>query len=937
MAIGFGTQLCLLTLLAIVVLYQLSSIHRQFSFVIEHNGPVIANARHLMTLVVDMETGQRGFVITGNGDFLEPYDEAISAFEELLAREKLLVAQDRRQLGRLEEIERLVEEWQERAARPQIAMRRRVGQADVDARDLQNVIAEGHGKIILDKMRLIATQMERDFENDGNATGLYLTMQVQKLMVDQETGQRGFLITGKEEFLEPYHSGQEKLDDVFEQLEHLVGRAHNRFATSEDLSRLERLVQQWVDVIARPMIALRSDQQDQEVSPRITALSRENGELALLEQIHDTLDSVAMDVANADNQRLHHVAITLAKCMADRERNLRGYLLTGDEGYLEKYNKGNLAWMSTLGELRDLNARTYNNSGMQGNLANLRTLAQQWQNDAALPQIAARRTFNDTPESLIDIAILLEKGTGKQILDRVRSIFAEFVREEEELKSEQFALATATSRRTLMLTLGIASLAVVVGIIMGRKITRTITKPTDDLSTALSSIAKGDLNTQIDVTTDDEIAELANSFNRMVCDLIRLEEDREQKEYEIGEAVAAAENANKSKSEFLANMSHEIRTPMTAILGFAENMQDKNQTDSERSQCAKTIRRNGEYLLGIINDILDLSKIESGKMTVERIACSPCEIIAEVETLMAERARAKNITLDIDYVGAIPATIQADATRMRQILINLMGNAIKFTESGGVRLVTRLIRDKKGSFLQLDLLDTGCGLTDEQARSLFQPFIQADSSTTRKFGGTGLGLTNSRRFAQLLGGDIVIHETRPGVGTTFRTTLATGSLDGVAMIHDPRSATTVSTESASAHDVDDADLSGYRILLAEDGPDNQQLIKLILRKAGAEVVIAGDGRQAFDAVMTARDEGSTFDVILMDMQMPVMDGYEATKELRQHAFTGPIIALTAHAMSGDREKCIEAGCDDYASKPVDRVKLVATIYEQLAKNQVIIA
>ena len=409
--------------------------------------------------------------------------------------------------------------------------------------------------------------------------------------------------------------------------------------------------------------------------------------------------------------------------------------------------------------------------------------------------------------------------------------------------------------------------------------------------------------------------------------------------------AAQAEAANRAKSEFLANMSHEIRTPMTAIMGYADLIREscpgQGAYDSgELQEGLDTILRNGRHLLEIINDILDLSKIEAEKMTTEQVACSPHAIVAEVASLLRVRTKAKKLAFNTEFIGPVPETIASDPTRLKQILVNLVGNAIKFTDTGGVRLITRFVDGGAGPCLQFDVVDTGMGMTAEQAERIFQPFNQADTSTTRQFGGTGLGLTISKRMAQLLGGDVLLVESRAGLGTRFRATAATGPLDGVPMIEGDcnKEAVTVRREAAtaSAPPADPAmALDGLHILLAEDGPDNQRLIALVLKKAGAKVTIVENGKLAMDAALAAMhgrrddDPAHPFDVILMDMQMPVMDGYEAAGLLRRKGYTGPIIALTAHAMASDREKCIEAGCDDYRSKPIDRKALLATICAHL--------
>ncbi len=392
-------------------------------------------------------------------------------------------------------------------------------------------------------------------------------------------------------------------------------------------------------------------------------------------------------------------------------------------------------------------------------------------------------------------------------------------------------------------------------------------------------------------------------------------------------AKREADAANEAKSEFLANMSHEIRTPMTAILGFTDNLLDPDLTESEKLQAVHTVRRNGEYLLQIINDILDISKIEAGKLEVERIACPLGQTLAEVQSLMQVRADAKKLLFEVEILGAVPETIQSDPTRLRQILVNLVGNAIKFTKTGSVRLVARFIGDGAEPYIQFDVIDTGLGMTEEQAGKLFQAFSQADSSTTRKFGGTGLGLNISKRLAQMLGGDIAV-ESRPGEGSVFRVTVATGSLDGVRMVDGP-AVLTIARPDPSAAPSGEVDRLDCRILLAEDGPDNQRLISHVLKKAGAEVTVTENGKLAVDAALSARDQGDPFDVILMDMQMPVMDGYEAAGLLRRRGYTGPIIALTAHAMASDRQRCLDTGCDDYATKPINRQNLIQAIRDRL--------
>ncbi len=402
----------------------------------------------------------------------------------------------------------------------------------------------------------------------------------------------------------------------------------------------------------------------------------------------------------------------------------------------------------------------------------------------------------------------------------------------------------------------------------------------------------------------------------------------------LKEARDAAEAANRSKSEFLANMSHEIRTPMTAILGFADMLLergDPTQAPVERLDAAQTIRKNGEYLLGIINDILDLSKIEAGKLTVERIDCSLTQVVSDVISLIRVRAEGKGLPVTVDYHGPIPLTIQTDPTRLRQILINVLANAVKFTEAGEVRLSIRAVRDPRAPVIQFDVKDTGVGMNQEQVTQLFRPFTQADASTTRSFGGTGLGLTISKRLARMLGGDVTVIETQRGTGTRFRMTIATGPLNNANWIDRPDQAREPDATATSAAHPDarapsaQTSLADCRVLVVEDGLDNQRLILHFLKTVGADVTLAENGKLAVETAIAANENDTPFEIILMDMQMPIMGGYEATQLLREIGHVGPIIALTAHAMDGDREKCLQAGCDDYLVKPIDRKKLIATV------------
>lgn len=384
----------------------------------------------------------------------------------------------------------------------------------------------------------------------------------------------------------------------------------------------------------------------------------------------------------------------------------------------------------------------------------------------------------------------------------------------------------------------------------------------------------------------------------------------------------AAEAANRSKSEFLANMSHEIRTPLTAILGYADLMlsgqEDLNGKERTREMLA-TIHQSGSHLISLINDILDLSKIEADRVQLDEADIDLGELISDVVGMIRPRAVEKDVCLSVALEGDVPSVICADEMRLRQILVNLLGNAAKFTDGGSVEL--KVIADRECNRLVFEIVDTGPGMTEEQAERLFRQFVQGDSSVTRRFGGSGLGLVISRRLAGLMGGTVRLKESRVGEGSTFVLEVAcrvpddagTLSSDGLC-VEGPRGSM-VTAPSAPLE---------ARVLLVEDGVVNQRLIAAILRGAGATVEIASNGVEALEMIDANPVGDAAYQIVLTDMQMPVMDGYTLAAELRSRGRRSPIIALTAYAMAEDRARCLDAGCDDYATKPIDRLALIDT-------------
>ena len=462
--------------------------------------------------------------------------------------------------------------------------------------------------------------------------------------------------------------------------------------------------------------------------------------------------------------------------------------------------------------------------------------------------------------------------------------------------------------------------------------------PVELLGEASHRVGDGDLSVYLPAHTNDEVGVLFNDFNHMVNQIRHYQDELEEYKHHLEEkvesrtkaleamnsklevAIAQAEQANQLKSRFLANMSHEIRTPLTAIMGFTEQLlHNKNAVNDE--QHLSTILRNSKHLLELINNILDLSKIEAEKLAVE---CSPCHVVQlvhDIDSIIRPLANEKQLQFDIDYSLPIPKIINSDTTRLKQILINIASNAVKFTEHGSISISIWYNSSKQ--FLEFAIKDTGIGMSEREVERVFKPFEQADATTTRRFGGTGLGLCISKNLAQLLGGDVHLI-SEPGNGSCFTIQVAchlnAKQLQDDAFIYDHKQLSPDKDLLLSFAE-NNFDAS---ILVAEDNPDNQLLIKLLLQTWGLEPDIAKNGAEAVEMALV-----NDYQLIIMDMQMPVMGGLEATQMLRHAAYDGPIIALTANVMKTDVDRYIKAGCNEALAKPIDKSALEQVLVSYL--------
>ncbi len=571
-----------------------------------------------------------------------------------------------------------------------------------------------------------------------------------------------------------------------------------------------------------------------------------------------------------------------------------------------------------------------------------------------LPQLRALALLNNKQEIIITVGPQMLAPSSKRIIEYETHRFytanslriqAPIFSQGDPLHSQLLGwvelefhreLTTIAQYKSLLISLLLVIAAGLLALYFAYLASTRITRPMKHAATALTQLENGNFESRIPLSEQDEFSELTHIINSMAASLQRAQqeqqdsveqatqdlketmEEMEVQNIELNLARKEALNASKTKSDFLANMSHEIRTPLNGILGFTDMLlrDDERTTEEDRAQWLGIIQSSGQHLLQLINNILDISKVESGEIDLEMTPCDLTSTLTYLASVMRIHATDKMIDLKVESSGRLPKSIITDPTRFRQILTNLVANAIKFTDTGSVTMRTHLrdTGDEQVAII-IEIIDTGMGIPEDKLESIFEPFSQAESSITRNFGGTGLGLTISRNLTMAMGGTLCVSSIE-GAGSTFTVSLPIGRASEIEYQEDSQNESAHCDQAPITKKSVKDRLSGH-VLLVDDGQTNRQLISLILKRAGAKVTTANNGQEGFD-----RATKTDFDLILMDMQMPIMDGYTASTMLREHGITTPIIALTASAMARDRKRCIGAGCSDYLTKPVNIEELI---------------
>lgn len=861
----------------------------------------------LSKAIVDQETGERDFLITGDASYLTSYTQGKKDFDsELLALNIHVASNYLNLIGMQQNLFKLKEKidtWNNDVAIPEINTRRAINKnAEVTIEHIQNVIIKGTGKKVLDEIRVLIDDLTHDVQSSNTAASNYLS-KIEKAIVDRETAERGFLITGEDAFLLPYNDGSNVLKDSFPKLKNIINDSYDRQTVIQQLNEIELLTQVWRRDAMQPEVLLRKKANNNQASYKdITTLVATGLSKTKLDKIRYLLSQLSLTFKQAKNDDANYLVLMIEKGLITQEIAQKGYLVTGRETFLSTYQQEAVPIAKHLFSLKILVNATFNKQQVLAKIEQLSEKTEQWEHVAAIPEMALRRSFNNDSAQMSDVITLIEKETGKKIIDKIRIILKSFISAENSLMIIREKQAKSAANLTILVLVLGSLLAIIIALYIAVLVSNNIVRKLNILVVATEKVTKGQLGITIPEETADEFGQLAKSFNKMTVS--------------IKQSIAKMEQATQAKGDFLANMSHEIRTPMNGVLGTLLMLEDTKLSD-EQTDLIHTIRSCSDGLLVIINDILDLSKLEAGKLSLEKRPFNLKSCIDDCSYLLDSLASQKGLNLVTDIESGIPASYLGDAIRIRQVLLNLGSNAIKFTQYGKVTLSVTL--DKKENdccYLRFSINDNGIGISKEDQSKLFKSFSQVDNSTSRKYGGTGLGLVICQQLVGLMNGSIHV-TSEVAKGSTFYFTLPLPSIES-----SQQTAELGRHKKTTAFDANMAKRKPLSILLVEDNTVNQVIAMNLFKKMGYLPDLAKNGLEAIKAV-----DNKTYDVIFMDMQMPIMDGVEATEKLvEKWGVNKPrIIAMTANVLSQDKQRCFDAGMDDFVAKPIDVEQVVSAL------------